>query len=165
MKLSNYRWLVPLLVLLAPVAGALPSDRGAPINVSANTAIQEKSKALYQGDVVITQGTLRIEAQEVEVFTENSRVSRIIATGAPARMQQKPQPDEEMVYASAFTIDYQVGADKVILTRQAAVLQAGSEIQGERIEYVIGEQVVKANAGDDNTGRVRMILQPEQEQP
>lgn len=50
----------------------------------------------------------------------------------------------------------------LILTGQASITQEGSTVNGERIEYFMQEQRVKASAGAARSGssRVQMVIQP-----
>lgn len=144
---------------IAPVA-ALPSDRQQPIEVTANSAVQEGDLVTYTGEVVIVQGSLRIDADRVVVHNQDRKVQRIIATGDRAHLQQLPEPDGELVKARARRITYLQADDLVILEENAEVEQKGSIVTGKRIDYLVASQTVRAQGGDGGD-RVQMVLQPE----
>ena len=66
---------LPLLLCLAAVFGspaswALPTDREQPIRVQADSAELDDKQgvAVYRGDVVVTQGSMKLTANRAQVF-------------------------------------------------------------------------------------------------
>lgn len=151
-----------ILALHLPALG-LPNDREQPIEVDADRAVREAEFVTYLGNVVINQGSLRIEAEKVVVTSRGSHVERIVATGAPAQFQQQQEPEQQPMRARAQTIDYHLDNALIVLTEQAAVWQEGSEVLGQRIEYQIESQTVRADGGGEGGDRVRMVLQPQEQ--
>ena len=150
---------------LAPQAGlALPDDRNQPIYIQSDRAERDERKGttVYTGDVEIDQGSLHISADRVTIAMDGDQVNRIDAVGAPAKLHQKPSPEREPVYARATTIQYDVAREILTLIEKAAVTQEGSTVKGERIEYFVQEQRVKASSGTAESGasRVQMVIQP-----
>lgn len=150
---------------LAPRPGlALPDDRNQPIYIQSDRAERDERKGttVYTGDVEIDQGSLHISADRVTIAMDGDQVTRIDAFGAPAKMHQKPSPEREPVYARATTIQYDVAREILTLIEKAAVTQEGSTVKGERIEYFVQEQRVKASSGSAESGasRVQMVIQP-----
>ena len=155
---------------LAPQAGlALPDDRNQPIYIQSDRAERDERKGttVYTGDVEIDQGSLHISADRVTITMDGDQVNRIDAVGAPAKMHQKPSLEREPVYARANTIQYDVVREILTLIEKAAVTQEGSTVKGERIEYFVQEQRVKASAGsaEPGTSRVQMVIQPRRATP
>lgn len=149
----------------APRPGlALPEDRNQPIYIQSDRAERDERKGttVYTGDVEIDQGSLHISADRVTIAMDGDQVTRIDALGAPAKMHQKPSPEREPVYARATTIQYDVAREILTLIEKAAVTQEGSTVKGERIEYFVQEQRVKASSGSAESGasRVQMVIQP-----
>ena len=150
---------------LAPRPGlALPDDRNQPIYIQSDRAERDERKGttVYTGDVEIDQGSLHISADRVTIAMDGDQVTRIDAIGAPAKMHQKPSPEREPVSARATTIQYDVAREILTLIEKAAVTQEGSTVKGERIEYFVQEQRVKASSGSAESGasRVQMVIQP-----
>lgn len=157
------RLLLPLVLLLnAALAAQAAEDRREPISIRSDRATYEAGKGVYQGNVIIEQGTLYITADRVEVFEEDRTVDRLIAYGAPARFHQSDATQGE-IRASAGTVEYRVAEQRVILQDDAMVDHQGSEIQGERIIYDSRNRTVTAEGdADAEDGRIKMILQPRQ---
>lgn len=147
--------------LFAGVAGALPEDRSQPIRVTADSAVQQAGTVTYKGAVVIVQGTLKIEADRVTVDHVDGRVQKMTAIGQPARLQQQPEPGGGLVRARAETIIYFQSENRAELLRSAQVERDGSTVNGDRIEYQIDSETVRAQGGQQGGGRVEMVLQPE----
>lgn len=157
------RSLLLALSLLATTAWGLPTDREQPIHVTADSAVQEGEQVTYRGDVLIVQGSLRIEAAQVVVHNRDGQVQRMVATGERAHLQQLPEPDAALVKARARRITYLRAEDLVILEREAEVEQKGSVVTGERIDYLPATRAVHARGGGrgkNGEGRVQMVLQP-----
>lgn len=148
---------------------ALPDDRNQPIYIQSDRAERDErtGTTTYTGDVVIDQGSLHIAADRVTIAMQGEQVSRIDATGKPAKMQQKTSPDREPVFARAINIEYDLLRDVLTLIEQATVVQEGSTVTGERIEYFVKEQRVMASAGAAPSGdsRVQMVIQPKHVPP
>ncbi len=149
------------LLLLSSGAAALDEDRKQPIRVKADSAERDDRQAItrYSGDVVIDQGSLNIVAQEVTMYGSTS-VSKIVATGKPARLRQQPQPDKGVVTARAELIEYTVSSEVVTLQKNAYVEQDGTEVRGDEITYDMNRQIVRANGASNTQGRVEIIIPP-----
>jgi len=159
------------LVLLAmPLQGiALEEDRSQPIEVSANQATldDKQSLAVYEGNVVLTQGTLIIKADKLTIKAAiNGQVDEVIATGELAEFTQTPEPNKDPIVAKAEHITYSVAQEKIVLTRSASVVQNKNLFQGNIITYDIKQQKLRASGPSETKtegqtpGRVKMILPP-----
>lgn len=170
MKPNN---LVPLLLagfcsLLPALANALPSDRDQPIHIQADTADldDKKGTAIYRGDVVITQGTLKITGNTVTIIQgKNGDVEYFKSVGGPAYYEQLPGEGDELLKAYGKTIEYFLPKDTIVITDQARVTQGGNTSRGEKITYNIQQE--KVNVGRAQPGsvsqpepRVHMVIQP-----
>lgn len=153
--------LAALCLLAAGAALALPEDRQQPIRITSDSAVQEDDKVTYRGDVEIIQGSLKINAAQVVVSHAEGRVQRVVATGEPARFQQQPEPEGGLVKAAARTMIYYQSENRIELLRNAQVDRDGSTVTGDRIEYLIGSETVRAQSSGTRPGRVEMVLQPD----
>ena len=154
-----------LLFLLAwltlPIVSvALPDDELQPINVKTDTSERDEKKGIttLTGNVSIQQGSLHIDADKVVIYGTDD-ISKIVATGKPAKLRQQPEPDKQVVHAHGNTIEYLLGEDRVHLIENAYVEQEGSTVRGARIDYDIVNQLVKADSNSAD-GRVQMVIPP-----
>ena len=85
---------------------ALQDDRKAPIKVVSDRAEQNEKDgtAIYQGSVVVRQGSIIIHADKVTIVTDIEDGDRIVCVGNPAKYQQIINTADGLVLASANTI-------------------------------------------------------------
>lgn len=150
--------------LFSVTAQALPEDREKPIHVSADSAsIDEKTGfTVYLGDVKITQGTLLIEADRVELQRGDEGVEVVTAYGEQAHFRQKPDVDKPYTDAWGDTIIYKVEKEHLTLKKNAKVISEQDTFTGDRILYNLKTSIVDAfsDTKEGSAGRVEMIIQP-----
>jgi lipopolysaccharide export system protein LptA len=123
--------------------------------------------AVYRGDVVITQGTMKITGDTVTI-TQNAQgeVDVFTSVGKPAYYEQKPAVDKQIVKAYGLTIQYFAANERIVLIDQAKVVQEGNTFEGEKIVYDTRRQIVNAGrATGTNVSsprpRIDMVIQPQ----
>lgn len=162
--------LLPLLgALLAPGASALPDDRQQPIYIESDRAERDGLKGImiYEGDVRLRQGSLNIRAERLVVHTDaNQQVERVLAEGTPAHFEQQPEADEQPIAAQAHRIRYSVAQEQLELQTNARIEQGNATMSGNRIDYDMASEVLKAE-GDTSTDqpRIEMVLPPQSDRP
>ncbi|MBA1271933.1 lipopolysaccharide transport periplasmic protein LptA [Stutzerimonas azotifigens] len=147
---------------------ALPEDRNQPIRVQADSAELDDRQgvAVYRGDVVITQGSMKITGNTVTITqNQNGDVEVFTAVGRPAYYEQKPAADKQIVQAYGLTIQYFASNERIVLLDQARVVQEGNTFEGEKIVYDTQRQIVnagRASGAEVSTPRPRvdMVIQP-----
>lgn len=148
------------ILLSSALSWALPNDREQPIHITSDKLERDQNKGtlIYEGTVQIDQGSLRIKADKVTIYsTPDNQVKTIIAVGQPAKLRQKPKPEDDFVLASGNTIEYEVGQETVLLLNNASLVQAGKTMTSDRIDYNINQSLVKAG-GDEG---IQMVLPPQ----
>ncbi|MCG2634857.1 MAG: lipopolysaccharide transport periplasmic protein LptA [Gammaproteobacteria bacterium] len=166
MKLRLTNILSSLLMLTLPgLLPALETDRQQPTYIEADQVEIDDAKgiSIYQGNVILTQGSIRLESDILTVFNAEGETERYVADGEPARYKQTMEKDGSDLVATALNIEYQLAREIVTLTQQAHVTQHDDEFMGERIVYNMRTSKVQASSaatsGGDG-GRVRMVIQP-----
>lgn len=152
---------LPLFVSLS--ASGLPSDRNQAIEIQSEEALRIEPKGLteYKGDVLIVQGSMEIRADQVNVYNNENRVLKIVCIGRPAQFQQKPKEDAPLVIARGGTITYSLEQDIIILSDGASLIQEDATLTGERIEYDLKKEIIRAKGS--NGDRIRMVIPPNQQ--
>lgn len=112
--------------------------------------------AVFDKNAVITQGTLKITADHIEV-AEQDGTRTFSATGSPATYQQQLD-DGSMMYAEAETIFYDEQAQQLRMIGKVKVSQANKEISGAELVYDFATQQLRARRGDDENERVTTIF-------
>ncbi|WP_269519229.1 lipopolysaccharide transport periplasmic protein LptA [Alteromonas sp. BMJM2] len=153
-----------LLVLCTRSAFSNENDFGLPIEIGSNSQfIDGKNKtALYKDNVLITQGSLTIEADEVEVIaSEGSGREIFVARGNPASYSQELE-DGNPVSAKANEIRYEVAKRTISLNGNAELKQDTSQVKGNSITFdMVTEQLLATGGADDASGRVTTVFTPE----
>jgi len=169
MKPANNRLRALLAVIMgltvAIPAAAFDLDSDVPISVSADKARLDDNKgiATYTGSVELTQGDTRLKADRVVLFRNQAGLSRIEASGSPARYQQPNSDGTGTTDARALNITWSGSDNQLTFEREAVIEQNGNLFRGDVIHYDTNRRVVTAQSGGDTDaggGRVEMIIQP-----
>ena len=111
--------------------------------------------------MIISQGSILIEADQITLHYQGSNLSRIECTGTPASYQQKPQAEGSMLVARAEHIDYLLANDQIILKRNAVLSRNGTIIKGDSIDYDIKNETWKAKGNDlGEQKRIQLVIPP-----
>ena len=155
--------------LVAVDLGALSTDREQPIHIEADwaEADDQEGTSVYKGDVLITQGSLRISGDTVTIYYNASRdLTRMIAVGQPARFQQLPDGETEYQRAEATQMEYLALKDRIVLSGTARSWQGKDALSGDRIVFdtVDGRILVQGEAPPGKTPqRVRITITPKKD--
>lgn len=159
-KLTNSLLGLSLLVALPVPVYAEKADLDKIVEVYGDrTAGDLKNKIFsYIDNVVITQGTLKINADLVQIHTDtNSKQKTYIARGKPATFKQTLE-DGTPIYLQADEIKYEPAKNTVIISGNAELRQEGSMVSSDAITYNFDTEQVLANSNNKN--QVKTVLQP-----
>ena len=150
------------LLLLTGSVFALKSDREQAINIEADhVEINEKTQiSHYRGNVLMKQGSLKIQADKVTVYVKDGVLYRLTIQGNPAHFEQVPDNKKELVKSRAKHMEYFATQQRLLLKQDAEVLQGANQFRGDQIEYDTLTSTVRANKDDDSDSRVHAIIQP-----
>lgn len=142
---------------------ALSSDRSKPMHIEADLAdINEKTGiSIYTGNVVVVQGSLRITAEKLTIYSKNRVFERMVSTGNPATFKTRPDGKDKDVFGQGKKINYLITRDTVYFIEDARLEQDGSHFDSDRIIYDILNDKVNAGLTKGND-RVKIIIQPKQ---
>jgi lipopolysaccharide export system protein LptA len=157
------------LTFAAEPALAEKADREKPINLEADRVTVDDAKQIstFEGNVVLTQGTLIIRGDRMEVRQDNQGFKQGVTWGNLAYFRQKRDGYDEYIEGWAERIEYDSRADKMQMFNRASMKKGGDEIRGNFISYdarteffqVIGGGA-KTAAAENSDGRVRAVIQP-----
>lgn len=161
-----------LIVGMTPAPGlAEKADRDQPVNIEADrVTVDDRNKThVFEGKVVLTQGSLVIRADRLVVTQDEEGFQSGVATagaGGLATFRQKQEASEEIVEGEAERIEYDRRTDRARLFNRARVVSGGDEVRGHQIEYDAATEKFAATSQptrsgqDGGDGRVRAIIQP-----
>ena len=115
---------------------------------------------MFSGDVVATQGSIKLHADKIEVTRNtNGSLKSIVAYGSPATFEQQ-QDNGRYIRSRSSTISYHPEETKIVLQGRATIWQGESKMTGERIEYNINSQKMRAYNNNSQGGRVSSTFVP-----
>lgn len=158
-----------LVLLLAAYAAAAPAEQAdstKPTQIEANKmqADDVRRLTIFEGDVVVTRGTLKIHADRIVVHQDAEGFQHSTATGKPVRFRQRldpkpPATEGGWMEGEAQRIEMDDRSGKIELFDAARVDRAGDKVAGD---YILVDQradffsVTPGKGG----GRVSATLQP-----
>ena len=158
---------VPWLLLLGmALAHAEQADSTKPIEIEANRMSADDARRMnvFEGNVIVTRGTLNIRADRIVVRQDAEGNQYATATGNPVRFRQRQDPkppEKEGVWmdGEAKRIELDEKSGKIELFEEARVNRGGDEVKGN---YILVDQrsdffTVTPGRGE---GRVRATIQP-----
>jgi lipopolysaccharide export system protein LptA len=159
---------IVLILLSQTGAFAEKADRDKPINLEADkvTLDDNQKVSVFEGNVVLTQGTTKITANKITVRQEKDGNQKATAVGKPATFRTKRDAVEEFVDGSAERVEYDAKTDKVELFTNAWLRRDKDEVRGNYVSYEGTTEFYQAlgggapNANSSSPGRVTVVMQP-----
>lgn len=161
--MNPVKYLLSVICLILSVdIFAMAENFKEPIIIESDLAERNEKTGLtqYKGNVVIQQGSMVIDANEVTIFYESDDVGRIVCKGKPASFQQSDQAGDR-VLARAETIEYKPGTELVNLKTNASLSHKGTQIKGDSINYDLRNESWKAKGDNQSTQkRIQLVIPP-----
>jgi lipopolysaccharide export system protein LptA len=162
-----------VVAALAAPAWAERGDREKEIVVGADrlTADDANRTSTFEGNVVVTQGTMRMTAAKVTVKEDTQRHKVYVANGAPVTFRQKRDKVDEWVEGFAERAEFDDRNDVLKLFNNARVKSNQNELTGDFITYDMKREVAEVSGaapgrtGTAGTGRVKVIIVPPKKEP
>jgi len=163
--LKTVFYVVLCAALLGSPAYAEKADRDKPVNLEADSVTLDDIRkiSVYQGNVILSQGTLMLRADHVQVTQTESGLDKVIATGRPVAFRQKVNGRDEFIEGFANRIEYNSVNSQLELIGQARLRRNGDELRGEQISYNANTEFYKVVGQPGATtpaGRVRAVIRP-----
>lgn len=166
------------LALAAAGAMAEKADRGKPVNLEADkVTVDDRNKVhVYEGNVILSQGTLLIRAAKVVVTQDLEGYQRGVAYAPPgglAKFRQKREGRDDYVDGEAERIEQDAKTEVTQFYNKAWVRSGQDEVRGEYIQYNgLTENYLVTNGpnatvvpGQQGGGRVRAVIMPKNGTP
>jgi lipopolysaccharide export system protein LptA len=176
MKQVLLTFLLPLVLLSAPLAHAERADRTLPMNVEADSLRYDdlRQTSVFTGRVVVTKGTIVIRGARLDVRQDPEGFQYGVVTAEPGKRafyRQKREGVDEFIEGEAEVIEYDGRADRVKFIRKAEMRRyrgatLAEEMTGSLITYENTTDVFSVDGGPATGapgaggGRVRAVLSP-----
>ena len=157
------------LVIALP-AHADKADRNKPIHLEADrvTVDDAKQLATFTGNVVLTQGSMILRGDRMEVRQDRDGFKHGTMWGNLAYFRQKREGYDDLIEGWAERVEYDGRADKVQMYNRAMLKRGQDEVRGSYISYDSNTEFfqvdgsVRTAKSAPGEGRVKIIMQPKQ---
>ena len=156
-----------LVLFLSMQAQAKTSDMNQPLHIQAGSVEirEQEGISIYKNNVLITRGTMIIQGELIHVHSDENEIRRIRVEGAPAKFRQLNDQDEE-ISAQSLQMEYQANNNKLILTKDAVLVQGQNRFTSEHIVYDTQQDIVQAGDPEKKgeateSERVTITIQPD----
>lgn len=139
-----------LLCLALPTSVmALSTDRDQPAEIEADDVELDFAKGTrtFTNNVLVIQGTLRIQADKVHAVYDGENLKSATAWGSLARFKQRPdgKPNDVEGWGKKIIVDQK--ANTLTLVGQAALKQGADTARGDTIIYNMANDTLKLKGG------------------
>jgi lipopolysaccharide export system protein LptA len=129
----------------------------------ATTREQENSTWQFSGNVVIDLNNGHIECESAELLFVGSVLNTATVTGQPATFELTRTDADDVTYAEAGNLKYDVVKGIVEFSEQATITESGNEISSNFLVYNILERKINADSSGVGEDRVRITYTPTDE--
>jgi lipopolysaccharide transport protein LptA len=125
----------------------------------------DNSLWVFRGNVKITMEGGQLLADDAQVDFVKKLLSKAVAHGKPAEFEQRIEKTGKIAHGHADDIDYDATKGMVRLTKNAWLSDGQNEVRGESLKYNVLAQSIVADAADQNSQRVHIIITPTPTKP
>lgn len=153
----NPKSTLPALVLALASGPASAIDRSLPIELEADRteydAVSQVGK--FFGNITITQGPLRIQADEAWFYQQGEETRLIRLKGGPVTFVQKGATAEEQFDGKSLEVEYYVMDQKVVFIDQVELVRPDMQLKSDRVRYDLTANQVMGG-GEDNRVYIKL---------
>jgi len=151
--MRTFAFLAAACLVLALPARAERADREKDIVVNADHLYADDANhtSTFEGNVVVTQGTMRMTANKVTVKEDEDRHKFYVAYGNPVTFRQKRDNVDEYVEGYAQRAEFDDLNDIVRLYEKARVTSNANVITGEYIQYDMRKELAEVQGAPPGT--------------
>ncbi|MDJ0748522.1 MAG: LptA/OstA family protein [Woeseiaceae bacterium] len=134
---------------------SIESDEGRMTN-----GLENERHLRFSGNVVIVVNNGRIECDDAVLKFQGTTLSNAVVTGSPATYELRRAGAEDVTYAEAGRLLYDVGGGVIEFSDNAKITESGNEIASNFLLYNINERRIKADSTGADDDRVRITYTP-----
>lgn len=156
--------LLIILFIIPTISIALLEDKSQKVHIASKTCVYnyKNGTSVFEGDVVVDQGTTHITADKLTTKNNNQhKISETIAYGftQPAHYWTLPKIGDPEIHANAKIIKFYPLASNVTLVQNVIVTQGDNSFHGELIHYNLNDQTITVPAS--KKGRAVLVYNPD----
>ena len=126
----------------------------------ATTREQATSTWQFTGNVVIDLNNGHIKCDSADLQFTGSVLNQAIVTGSPATFELVREAADDVTYAEAGKLEYDVTRGIIEFSEQATITESGNEISSNYLVYNITERQINADSSGIGEDRVRITYTP-----
>jgi lipopolysaccharide transport protein LptA len=115
---------------------------------------------VFRGNVKISMDQGQLTSDDAAITFVNKVLTKAVATGKPAAFEQTIAKTGKLAQGHAESIEYDVRDGMVHLSKNAWVSNGENEILGESLKYNVLAQSIVADASEQGSQRVHIIITP-----
>ena len=154
------------------MAHAEKADREKPIQADSDKLTLDNLQkiSVFEGNVVIVQGTIRITADRVVIKEDKDGFRHVTGTGTNRQttFRQKRDDVDEYIDGNSDRFEYDTRLNRVELFGKANLRRAQDDVKGEYIAYDTQTEFFRANGSavgsagaSPGSNRVHVVIQPQ----
>jgi lipopolysaccharide transport protein LptA len=120
----------------------------------------DNSHWVFRGNVKIAMQQGQLSSDEADITFTNKLLSKAVVNGKPAAFEQRLAKSGKLAQGHADSIDYDVIKGVVHFSKNAWLSDGQNEIRGESLKYNVLAQSVIAEASEQASQRVHIIITP-----
>lgn len=152
------------LLALCNVCHALESDSEQPIYIDSDRAVYDEKADIstYTGNVHATQGSIKIDSDQLVVYMKEGNIDRMISTGKPSKFRQLPETGKDEIFGEGLINEFYPDKNLLIFKKNASVWQGDAKQSSEYIEYDTKLSLLKAgeHSAEGDGKRVHSVIKP-----
>jgi lipopolysaccharide transport protein LptA len=120
---------------------------------------------LFRGNVRIAMNGGLLTSDDAEISFAKQQLAKAVVNGKPAEFEQKVAKTGKVAEGRADTIDYDAASGMVRLLKNAWLSDGQTDMRGELLKYDLVNQVIRAEASEQNSQRVHIVITPPPAKP
>ncbi len=154
-----------LLVALAACPQAYGQSRQSPITIDADRVAFEAKKdiRIFEGNVVVVQGSTKLHADRVELRQTDSEIKLLTAEGSPVEFWAQANETAENIEAKADKVVVDYDTSKARLTGAVRLTRGRAQIDAPVVLYDMesGTMVTQSSSAESGE-RTRVVIDENQ---
>ena len=119
----------------------------------------------FSGNVIIDVDDGHIECDSADLQFTDHKLRLATIEGSPATFRLKRPDSDDVTYAEAGLLQYDLDTGVVEFSEQATITEGGNQISSNFLVYNIREQRIKAQSGGNGDDKVKITYTPAEPLP
>ena len=113
---------------------------------------------LFSGNVIIDVDAGHIECESAQLSFKDTQLRLAVLKGSPATFEMRRPESDEVTYAQAGNLQYDLITGVIEFSGEAVITEAGNQISSSFLVYNIREQRINAQStGDDEKVKITVV--------